>query len=52
MVKILVSLPDELSDKIHARIQLSTTEVYDLLACINNGTMVEGTERRLNATRK
>ena len=43
-MKVLFDLPDELSDKIHARVKLSTAEVYDLLACIVNGTAVENTE--------
>lgn len=47
-MKILVYLPDELSDKIHARVKLSTTEMYDLLACIINGTVVDGAEKEVD----
>lgn len=40
-MKILIDLPDELSDKIYARKRLSTSEIYDLLGHLMNGVVIK-----------
>jgi len=40
-MKILVDISDELSDKIYARKQLSTSETYELIGCVMNGVVIK-----------
>ena len=40
-MKILANISDELSDKVYARKQLSTSEIYELIGCVMNGTVVK-----------